>query len=249
MRALSAQEMLAVWERGLDQLPLERALTLLEASCPESEPRALAAMSIGRRDARLLTLREWAFGSRLTGCSVCKSCSQPLEIDIQVSDLRQSADDTEPSVVSLAASGYELSLRPVNSLDLAACMNAGRPGDITRELFTRCLVEARTAEGADSAGQVTAGDVPDEVARFAMESVAKADPQADLEIVIACASCGRNTTEVFDVVAFFWNEIDSWARRILREIHVLASAYGWRESEILALSPLRRQFYLDMAGA
>ncbi len=244
MRALSAQEMLAVWERGLDQLPLERALTLLEASCPESEPRALAAMSIGRRDARLLTLREWAFGSRMTGCSVCKSCGQPLEIDIQVSDMRQSAEDTEPGVVSLAASGYELSLRPVNSLDLAACMSAGRKSDVTRQLFTRCLVEARSTEGAASAEEV-----PDEVAQLAMEHIAKADPQADLEIVIACAACGQNTTEIFDVVAFFWNEIDTWARRILREIHALASAYGWRENEILALSPLRRQFYLDMAGA
>ena len=147
MRALSAQEMLAVWERGLDQLPLERALTLLEASCPESEPRALAAMSIGRRDARLLTLREWAFGPRLSGCSVCKSCGQPLEIDIQVSDLRQSAEDTEPGVVSLAASGYKLSLRPVNSLDLAACVGAGSKSDIARQLFARCLVEARSKQG------------------------------------------------------------------------------------------------------
>src|SRR5258707_12730681 len=202
MRALSAQEMRAVWERGLDQLPVERALTLLEASCPESEPRALAAMSIGRRDARLLTLREWAFGSRLTGCSVCKSCGQPLEIDIQVCDLRQSVADTEPGVVSLAAAGYELSLRPVNSLDLAACRNAGRKNDIARRLFERCLVEGRSTEGTAASGQITADDVPDEVAQMAMESVAKADPQADLEIVIACASCGQNTTEIFDVVAF-----------------------------------------------
>src|SRR5882672_8356360 len=173
MRALSAQEMLAVWERGLDQLPLERALTLLEASCPESEPRALAAMSIGRRDARLLTLREWAFGSRLTGCSVCKSCNEPLEIDIQIADLRQNADDTEPGVVSLTASGYELSLRPMNSLDLAACMSAGRRSDITRQLFTRCLVEARSAEGRTSSAQLQADAVPDAVAHLAMESIAK----------------------------------------------------------------------------
>jgi len=42
MHALSAQEMLVVWERGLEQIPLERALTLLQAACPESEPQALA---------------------------------------------------------------------------------------------------------------------------------------------------------------------------------------------------------------
>jgi hypothetical protein len=243
MRALSAREMLAVWERGLDQSPLERALTLLEAACPESEPRALAAMSIGRRDARLLTLREWAFGARMTGCSVCRHCGQPLEIDMQVSDLRQNENDSEPGAIAVAVSGYELSLRPVNSLDLAACLDANAD-ETTRQLFHRCLVEVRAGDQAASPEQV-----PDEVVQMAMESIAKADPQADLEIVMACASCGKNTSEVFDVVSFFWNEIDSWARRILREIHVLASSYGWRESEILALSPLRRQFYLDMAGA
>ena len=51
---------------------------------------------------------------------------------------------------------------------------------------------------------------------------------------------------MFDIVSFFWAEIDAWARRVLREVNVLARAYGWRESDILALSPVRRQIYLSM---
>jgi hypothetical protein len=35
----------------------------------------------------------------------------------------------------------------------------------------------------------------------------------------------------------------------LRDVHELASAYGWRESEILALSPQRRQAYLELVRA
>jgi hypothetical protein len=36
---------------------------------------------------------------------------------------------------------------------------------------------------------------------------------------------------------------------VLREVHILASAYGWREDDILAMSPARRRIYLEMLRA
>lgn len=78
--------------------------------------------------------------------------------------------------------------------------------------------------------------------------MARADPQADVRLAIACPSCGHQWQGIFDIVTFFWSEIESWASRILHEVHLLALAYGWHEREILALSPRRRQFYLDMVG-
>ena len=36
--------------------------------------------------------------------------------------------------------------------------------------------------------------------------------------------------------------------RVLDEIHLLARAYHWTESEVLAVSPQRRAFYLASAG-
>ena len=243
MRSLSAEEVLRVWERGLEQLPLQRALVLLEAACPESTPQGLASMSIGRRDASLLQLRELAFGSRMTGCAVCQSCGESLEIDLLVSDLLQLAGDAEPGVLALAAAGHEFTFRNVNSLDLAACRGAS-PEQMRRLLFARCLLTAQT-EGRE----IPAEQVPEEVVQTAVEEAVKADPQANLEIVVACVACGNRGIEVFDVVFFLWNEIDVWARRVLRDVHALASAYGWRESDILELTPLRRQFYLEMAGA
>jgi hypothetical protein len=70
MRALSASELLNVWERGFIQPPIYRALTLLAVAC-EASPETLAKLSIGDRDARLLTLREWTFGSQLVGLVNC----------------------------------------------------------------------------------------------------------------------------------------------------------------------------------
>jgi hypothetical protein len=233
--------MLTVWERGLGQIPLERALTLLEAACPEHDRDSLARMSIGRRDACLLQLREWAFGRHISGCMACQACGQPLEAGFTTDSLRQNG--SAPEQIPLSVGGYELVFRPVNSMDLAGCMGA-EPGEIARRLFIRCLISASSA-GVD----ISCDQVPAEIAEHAMDDVTQADPQANLEIASACGTCGANVRECFDVVSFFWSEIDAWARRTLREVHLLASAYGWNEMDVLSLSSVRRQFYLEMAGA
>ena len=49
-------------------------------------------------------------------------------------------------------------------------------------------------------------------------------------------------------MSFLWTEIEAWAWRMLSDVHTLARAYGWGERDILALSPTRRQFYLEMGG-
>ena len=78
--------------------------------------------------------------------------------------------------------------------------------------------------------------------------MAQADPQANIQLALGCPACGHSWLALFDIVGFFWREIDTWARRVLRDIHTLALAYGWSEAEILALSPWRRQFYLEMVS-
>src|SRR5215203_3647034 len=53
------------WERDVAGHPVQRALLLVAAACPGTPPEELARESVGRRDGRLLTLREWTFGPRL----------------------------------------------------------------------------------------------------------------------------------------------------------------------------------------
>ena len=74
----------------------------------------------------------------------------------------------------------------------------------------------------------------------------KADPQANVQLALDCADCGHRWLSGFDIVPFLWSEIDNWARRVLREVCALASAFGWREADILAMSAGRRQLYLQM---
>ena len=78
------------------------------------------------------------------------------------------------------------------------------------------------------------------------EYMTQYDPQADVQLNLSCPACSQSWAVMFDVVSFFWSEICVQAKRLLREVHTLARAYGWREVDILGMSTARRQFYLEM---
>jgi hypothetical protein len=250
MRALSAPELLRVWEWGLAQPAAQRALALLAAACPHSSHDALAKLCIGQRDARLLTLREWAFGPQLVSLASCPGCGERLELSFSVSDIRV-ADGSDPlpdreaecEPLSLSVGGYEVCFRLPNSLDLAAIEGSQDIAATRHLLLERCLV------AAERDGQAAVLDqLPAEVTEAVVARMDEADPQANVQLALSCSMCGHVWQATFDIVSFFWSEINAWAYRTLHQVHRLASAYGWREADILALSPWRRQFYLDLVN-
>lgn len=242
MRALSAPEILDVWERGLSLTPVERVLTVLAAACREPID-ALAQLSVGQRDARLLLLRDWTFGSQLIGMVTCPVCSERLELNFNTADLRVGADAESTETLALSVAGYELRFRVPNSLDLIAIADCQDARDAPRRLLERCL-----ATSEHQGERVTVGRLPTEVVDAVAERMALADPQGDVQLAVACSQCRHQWQAGFDIASFFWSEINAWAHRTLREVHALASVYGWRELDILMMSAWRRQFYLNCIG-
>lgn len=253
MRALSASELLAVWEQGLAQEPVQRALALLAAASPEISFEALAQLSLGQRDACLLTLREWTFGPHLASLATCPGCSERLELTFEVADLRATPPSLLPrsegegglgaETLSLSIAGYEVRFRLPNSLDLAAIAGYGDAAAGRQVLLERCLLATQR-----NGQETTADQLPAEVVEAVVTQMGQADPQADVQLALTCPACGHQWQAAFDIVSFFWSEISVWAYRLLYEVHTLALAYGWREADILALSPWRRQFYLEMVS-
>lgn len=96
------------------------------------------------------------------------------------------------------------------------------------------------------AGELAA--LPDPVLKRFAAAAEDADPGAELTLEIACPECGAATPAELDIAAYLWTELDAWARDLLLDVHLLASAYGWSEPEILALSPLRRRYYLELCA-
>lgn len=241
MRALSASELLSIWERGPTQNPVQRALTLLNAAHPEVSAQELAQLCIGRRNALLLTLREWTFGPRLSGMAACASCGERLEMEFNVSDIRVAEYVIPEESLSLSADGYDVKLRLPNSVDLIAILEDTEVAAARRTLLERCILSVFHDSEKKAADQL-----PEHILDMIAERMEQADPQADIQLSLSCPACGLEWQAAFDIVQYFWNEINSWAQHTLRGIHTLASAYGWREADILAIAPWRRQLYLEM---
>lgn len=254
-RSPSAPEVLAIWERGRRLHPLDQALMLLSVAAPDVPSGSLADLSIGRRDDLLLTLRAWLFGPRLQSMADCPSCGERLELDFDVDDIRAAQADAgdvhptgslraavdEDGWSTLVAHAVTIRYRLPNSRDQAFMARGASDGPAERTLLARCVLEARQGEDV-----LAADALPDAVVETLAEAMEAADPQADVRLDLTCPQCAIRWQAPFDIVTYLGREINSWAHRILGDVHVLARAYGWRETDILALSPDRRQFYLQM---
>ncbi|MFK4188028.1 hypothetical protein ACI2L4_29115, partial [Streptomyces sparsogenes] len=117
-----------------------------------------------------------------------------------------------------------------------------------RLLLARCIVSAARAGHPVPADQLPTLRLPEAVQRRIAEAAEQADPAAEVTLRIACPECGEATPAELDIASYLWTELDSWARDLLLDVHLLATAYGWSEPEILALSPLRRRYYLELCA-
>jgi hypothetical protein len=236
MRLLTDAELLAAWERGRRLGPVHRALLLLAAACPGAQVDDLARLPIGRRDALLLALREATFGPRVEAVLGCPACRCRLEVECRTGDLR-APEPSEPEGGHRAEVGGGLvAFRLPDSLDLIHAAAAGSVEAARRALGARCLEPASLL-----AEELTEGALAAVAA-----AVAAADPQSAVTLDAECPECGTAVSVAWDVLTFFWRELHTWAMRLLREVHVLAAAYGWTEPAILALSAHRRRLYLEM---
>jgi hypothetical protein len=249
--SFSTHNLLAVWERGLGQSRVRQTVALLTLVSPEDAPEALATLSIGRGHARLLSLREQIFGTQLMSVALCPQCAQRLELAFQVGEIRAGMNDPQPETLTVEADGYVAAFRLPTNADLAAVHAEHEPSRATtaasQALLSRCLLDVRHTNGEQSLGsEVSLADLSPALVAAITATMEQADPQANVELDLTCTACGHHWLAAFDIVSYLWSEVDNWARRVLREVHTLASAYGWSEGDILAMSPQRRQFYLGM---
>jgi hypothetical protein len=243
MRTLSPLQLVGVWERSLAEQPIDRALTILAAACPEMTREELATLPIGLRDSQLLVLREEIFGHTLNSYAECQNCTACLEFPLETSALRVNRETAEDTPLQIVADGFSLTARVPNSFDLAAIAPSSSQQAAYRQLIDRCVLEA-SRDGL----HVKTADLPAGVIESLASQLADRDPQADVIVDLNCSACGHHGSVIFDIASFLWLEINALAKRLLREVHVLARAYGWREADILALSGARRQAYLEMVS-
>ena len=245
MRTPDTSELLRVWEQGTGEPAAIRALLLMRAAAPEADGDALAHCNIGQRDCVLLNLRDALFGPEIHCLTDCTNCGEPIELDFRTDDIRVPHADPGGSYHT-TAHGYEVQFRLPDSADLLALeveRQAEQPAQAERRLLERCVLDAWTEEG-----DVEVATLPNAVLSAVSQEMGETDPQAEVLLEVVCPECSAISPAPFDIVSHLWAELDAWARRMLREVHALAAAYGWSEAEILRMSATRRRAYLDLIG-
>jgi hypothetical protein len=244
MRNLTEQDLIRLWESGLDLHPIDRALTMLAAAHPALSWDDLQTLSIGQRDGRLLEVWEHTFGPTLEGYAECPQCGERLEFQIEAAQVHAVGSR------GIAASTYDwvndqfaIEFRLPNSRDLAVAATAGQLETAYWLLVNRCIIGA-----FQSGEQIMPSDLPVEIVQQIAEGMTRHDPLAEVLLNLTCPACQKQWQAHFDITTFLWSELAVTAKRLLREVHTLARAYGWREADILALSAVRRQYYLEMVS-
>ncbi|TDW22074.1 hypothetical protein [Kribbella kalugense] len=228
---LLAPAALDVWEAGLSMTPAARALLLLGAA----GHRDAADWAVGERDRALI--RDCVpLGRSLDAVTDCPVCGAQLDVELDPAALV--TPTTGDSQVSVEYDGYRVVARLPTGADLAQLPGSLADEELRRTLLERCILSA------DLAGNAVA-ELPEAVELAVESALEEADPGADIRLALSCAECGAEWSESLDPVRFAWTSVETAARRLAVDVHVLAQAYGWSEAEILGLSPFRRRLYLS----
>lgn len=233
--------LLDLWDSHRQTRPSARALALAAFVSPDEPVEAVTDWPLGRRDRALFDLREQLFGKEITGVVDCPSCRSLVEFSFETDTVRTEHASTDPFSITIEGADeahHRIELRAVTSRDLLAA-----PLD-RLQLLERCIL---TIDGTPmESSRMLKNEAKDQVIRGCIQALGEHDPQADIDLQLSCQACNARWRAQFDIASYLWREIENWAMRTLREVHLLASAYGWTEHEILKLSPRRRRVYLQM---
>ncbi len=247
MRGLHAEDVLDLWERERTDLPARRSLALLERVSDSGDRPGLGGLSVGACDTMLLRLRALTFGDRIEARTQCPRCAEKLEFQLSCATLAEAGAAAASGPAPwhwLEWQGWRVRFRPPRLADMIELDVQGPPGAASEELFARCVAEVQFDSAAADLAQL-----PAEAESQVIDRMRALDPGAELDLGLACPACRHEWTSAFDIAGYLWQELGTHARRLLREVDLLARTYGWREADILALGSRRRQAYVELAGA
>lgn len=237
MDALIESQILALWEAGRDCHPIDRGLRALAMAMPDATPQDIASRPVGWRTLALLRLRRATFGQHFAACADCPACGSAMAFEIDIAALL----DTLPAPPEHTSAGtvfeaHGAAWRLPSSHDQARAAHAADSGEALAMLLRACR------QGVPDDALLPQDAALDEI-EARMEAL---DPAANIELSVRCVDCAHEWTIALDADACLWDDISACARGLLLDVHRLARAYGWTETQVLALGPGRRAAYLDL---
>jgi len=231
MGGLKGEKLLRAWELSRELPEQEAVLALLALAWPSRAMSDWLAMPLGERNTLLLELRAATLGRRMEAFAECPACGALLEFNLDVMELERQLRAQLAEVEVDSADG---SARAANTGDLIAARGAESDEQARAILLARTVATSET-EGSDASAA-------------ALERLERINAAAEIRVELACAECPARSVMDLDIAQFLLREVASAARRLIAEIHELASAYGWSERAIANMSAWRRAAYLEMLG-
>jgi hypothetical protein len=256
LRPVNGRDEELLREKGSMLLPAERTTALL-ARClthigrqASVSPEDVRSLTVGDRDALLLHLRRLTLGNRIQASMVCprEGCREKLDVELAVSDLllppNGNAKEFFETEVRDKKTTYKVKFRLPNGADQeeAARLALLDPEAGSKRILERCI--RKVEKGKVS---VKTNDRPlKTLAKHLPRLMAELDPQAEVLLNMTCPACEESFAINFDIGDYFFRELMSHSDSLYREVHILAFHYHWAEQEILNLSHVKRQIYLDL---
>jgi hypothetical protein len=229
-------DLLTLWETGRTMHPLDQGVLAVEAGFPEATGR-IADWPMGRRNRALAQLRCRWFAGAPRGWTSCPECAEKLEFALNARALAETVEPNPEAAVEVRGRRFRLP----TSRDLAALVHETDATSAARQLLRR-INDGKQQELCE-------GDLSEQEMEAVEEQLAAADPLAEIRLSFDCPNCSAQFEESVDLPTFLWAELEAYVKRLLADVHRLASAYGWSEAEILSMSSARRELYLDMVTA
>jgi hypothetical protein len=239
-------------------LPIQRA-TLLLSRCvvqlgqaEKVEQDEVCDLSMGDREALLLHIRRLTFGERMPCVLRCAACDAPMDLDLDVSSLLVSTENAAPrhyqEMFSCGDPRLRVSFHVPTGTDVEAAIQSGNGKDDKAglELLARCIELVEREDGIEEFTAIQDHEWPSQLVEQLSRRLAKADPQAEIQLQLTCPACECEFSSFFDVTGYMVRELEARERQLYQDVHQLASAYHWSESEILHMSSRKRKLYLEM---
>ncbi len=206
-----------------------RLTTLLVALDGDDVRRA----PLGVHHQRMLRLHDQLSERPLDAVADCSQCGAENEFAVPVAAICAVPEPPREAEVALAVGGARVRYRLPTLADLTAISGAGVAEGLAALAALTCL--------DDEAPEMTDYDL----ARL-VQSWEELDPAAAVQVDLVCAGCGADVAADVAVPEFVAHQLDRVVDALLRQVDVVARAYGWSEDAILALPAQRRRRYIEL---
>jgi len=233
-RTITGHDEIAVAESGVG---IGAALALATACALKVDGEPWEALPLGDLDVLVAARRREARGDAFVAEGNCGNCGEAMDVQFSITAYVAHHAPRRPRGALAAADGWwqltpALAVRVPTVADVLAAADEDDPRGA---LLRRCT---RGANGA-----------PVREARLitvAERGMAMLAPTLRGEVDGSCPGCSATVLLEVDLRELCMNELRFLADGVYDEVHLLASNYGWSQSDILDMPSARRARYADL---